>query len=314
VSIIEKATKRLEELRRSGIDVPPWSSASELPGVGRDGPAPHSSGSTPSVPPIASLYLAPPTTKEPERQSDPKHVSRQVSLDFAHLGRIGLLDPTAPRSSLADELRVIKRPIIANARGDAKHKRGNLIMVTSTVPGEGKSFISINLSLSIAMEFDSQVLLVDADTVRPAVLDRLGLPTGAPGLLDRLEDPTRNLSDLILRTNIDRLALLPSGSSKGHATEMLASAGMDKFLDELSSRYPDRIIIFDAPPLLPSTEARVLANWMGQVVLVVEAGRTTQSMVKEALATVEACPIVMTMLNKWRGFGGALGGYGYYGY
>jgi receptor protein-tyrosine kinase len=95
---------------------------------------------------------------------------------------------------------------------------------------------------------------------------------------------------------------------------MLASVGMDQFLEELSRRYPDRLIIFDAPPLLPSPEARVLATRMGQVVLIVEAGKTTHSMVKQALATIESCPIVLTALNKWRGFGSGLGGYGYYAY
>jgi protein-tyrosine kinase len=94
------------------------------------------------------------------------------------------------------------------------------------------------------------------------------------------------------------LSLLPAGTPSGHATELLASVQMTRLLEELASRYSDRILVFDAPPLLASTESRVLATHMGQVVLVVESERTPHHTVASALTTVESCPVVLPLLNK----------------
>ena len=183
-------------------------------------------------------------------------------------------------------------------------------MVTSALPGEGKTFTSINLAMSIAKELDHTVLLVDADVVRPSVLGRLGLPP-ARGLMDLLTDRDHDLADVLLKTNIPKLTLLPAGHSSSSTTELLASASMEELLDELATHYSDRIIIFDAPPLLPSTESRVLASRMGQVMVVVEADKTSRSTVQQAFATLEACPVVMGMINKYKG--SPMGsGYGYY--
>jgi receptor protein-tyrosine kinase len=163
--------------------------------------------------------------------------------------------------------------------------------------GEGKTFVAVNLAISMAMELDTTVLLVDADVSRPSVLQRLGLAP-APGLLDVLQDSSRSLGDVLLRTNIERLSILPAGAPSGRATELLASVQMTRLLDDLGSRYSDRILVFDAPPLLPSTESGVLASHMGQLVLVVEAERTSHQTVARALATLENCPVVLPLLNK----------------
>jgi receptor protein-tyrosine kinase len=185
-------------------------------------------------------------------------------------------------------------------------------MVTSAVPNEGKSFVAINLALSMATEMDHTVLLVDGDVPASTVLQRLGLPP-AKGIMDVLTDDELDLSDVLLETNIERLSLLPAGTPHPHATELLASAAMATLVSDLARRYPNRIVVFDSPPLLAAPEPRVLATHMGQIVLVVEADRTRRSLVQEALATVEACPVVMTVLNKASRSGA--GGYGYgYGY
>jgi receptor protein-tyrosine kinase len=212
---------------------------------------------------------------------------------------MGYLTPELPRAQIADEFRVIKRPLLMNVAGKsaAPVDRANLIMVTSSLPGEGKTFVTVNLAISMAMEMDKHVLLVDADVSRPAVLPRLGLPQSR-GLLDVLVDPSLPLSDVMLRTNIDGLSLLPAGAPRGQATELLASNGMTRLLEEMATRYADRILIFDAPPLLPSTESRVLATHMGQVIVVVEAERTPQKTVMQAMSTLDTCPVVMTLLNK----------------
>jgi len=224
--------------------------------------------------------------------------------------------PASPRSRLADELRVIKRPLISNAQGKsaAPIEAANLIMVTSALPGEGKTFMAINLAISIAMELDTSVLLVDADVARPAIPGRLGFAEGK-GLLDLLTKSDVDVADVMLRTNVEQLSVLPAGTPHNRATELLASDAMTRLLGEMANRYPDRILVFDAPPLIPSTESRVLASHMGQIVLVVEADRTPQASVKQALATVEQCPVVMTVLNKVEhtGSGSYYGYYGSYG-
>jgi receptor protein-tyrosine kinase len=167
----------------------------------------------------------------------------------------------------------------------------------------------------MAMELDSTVLLVDADVSRPSVLERLGLPPSG-GLLDVLTDPALTLADVLLRTNVERLSLLPAGSPKPQATELLASEAMNRLLDEMAARYSDRVLVFDAPPLLPSTESRVLATHMGQIVVVVEAERTPQARVTQALAAIESCPVVHTILNKvpHSKLAAYYGYYGQYGY
>ena len=242
------------------------------------------------------------------------HLSRRVNIDLARLASTGLVTPEAPHSPIANEFRVIKRPLLANAQGKsaATIRNGNLVMVTSALPGEGKSFSALNLAMSMAMEMDSTVLLIDADVANPTLLKLLGLPP-AKGLMDVLINPDLSLSDVILRTNIDKLSVLPAGTPHPRATELLASDSMGDMVNEMAARYSDRVLIFDSPPLLPTTESRVLATHMGQIVLVVEAEATTHGTLKQALRHLEACPVVMTMLNKapWSEVGQY---YGYYGY
>lgn len=212
---------------------------------------------------------------------------------------MGFLTPDAPRAQISDEFRVIKRPLLAKVDGRVNGAGGreNLIMVTSALPGEGKTFVSINLAISLAMELERTVLLVDADVSRPSVLSRLALPS-SPGMLDILTDPALGISDVLLRTNIEKLSILPSGRANGRATELLTSDAMGRMLQELAQRYPDRIVVFDAPPLLPSTESRALAGLMGQVLVVVEAHRTSRKSIGEALNAVDACANVQILLNK----------------
>jgi receptor protein-tyrosine kinase len=211
---------------------------------------------------------------------------------------------------------VIKRPLIRNAldKSVAPLKNGNLIMVTSSVPDEGKSFVSINLALSIAMEVDSTVLLVDADVVAPSVPRFLGIKP-AKGLMDVLTEPDLNIGDVLIKSNINKLALVLAGTPHRRASELLASDAMGRLLDEIANRYSDRIVIFDSPPLLATTESRVLASHMGQLVVVVEADRTTHATLEAALSTVDSCPVVMTLLNKasQSEVGSYYGNYGYGG-
>lgn len=280
-NLIEKAAQRLEQLRQAGAEMP----------VQQD--------------PL--IRVAKP---QPVEQETP--VSRTVRLDLGALKAAGFVTPDALRSKVADQNRVIKRPLLDNAagKGASSVANANLIMVTSAMSGEGKSFTAINLAMSIAMELDYRVLLVDADVARPSIMKVFGLPPG-PGLLDLLLDDQIDVSQALLRTNVDKLSLLPSGTHHPRATELLASDAMTTLIEEMGQRYPDRIIIFDSPPLLLTTESRVLATHMGQIVMVVQAEKTLQSQVKHALTTIESCPVKLMLLNQVRGGQQEAYGYGY---
>ena len=284
MNLIEQAARRLEQLRRSGVDIPVVTPRPRPAGASGGSPHARTEGSKAAASDIDQALAS----------------AKSVEIDLRQLAAMGYVTPDTPRTQIASEFRVIKRPILKNVydkSAAAPVERANLIMVTSSLPGEGKTFVAVNLAISMAMELDTTVLLVDPDVARPSVLQRLGLPE-APGLLDVLQDSTRSLGDVLLRTNIERLAVLPAGSASGRATELLASVQMNRLLDDLGNRYSDRILLFDAPPLLPSTESAVLASHMGQLVMVVEAERTSHQVVSRAMAMVESCPVVLPLLNK----------------
>lgn len=305
MSLIEKAVQRLDVLKKAAGEAEP---AQELilprndkvaaaPKVAEPAPGRTSS----SIPEASPVAIANP------------QVSRGIHIDLQRLAQVGMVTPDLPRSAIAEEFRLIKRPLLQNATatGPTAIDNGSLIMVTSAMPGEGKSFTAINLAISMAMELDYTVLLVDADVSRPSVLNRLGLPPER-GLMDVLSGEVSDLGDVLLRTNIEKLSILPAGMPHSRATEMLASDSMNRLLEQIANRYPDRIVVFDSPPLLVTTEARVLATHMGQVVIVVEAESTTHGTIKQALATIESCPVKLMVLNKSRGQGpGSYYGYGY---
>ncbi len=290
-SLIEQAAERLEQLRRAGATMP------------EDTPAPPASAAP------SDAAIAPVAAPAARAQGAP--VAKRVELDLDALAAAGLVTPNAPRSHTADQYRVIKRPLISNAMGKGASilNHGNLIMVTSALAGEGKSFTAVNLAMSIAAELDHTVMLVDADVARPSLLRMLNLPP-TPGLLDVLKG-NADMSSVLLRTSIEKLTLLPSGTPHPRATELLASDAMRLLLDDIAKRYPDRIIIFDSPPLLLTTEARVLATQVGQVVMVVQAEKTLRADVQRALATIESCPVRMMLLNMSRAGSPAGDGYGY---
>lgn len=250
-------------------------------------------------------------TVAPESPARP--AVRKVELDLNRMRDMGMVTAAGGRTSLVEDFRIIKRPLLkrAFAQRQPGENPGNLIMVTSSLPGEGKTYCAINLAMSIAMELDHTVLLVDADVARPSVLRTLGLP-GQRGLMDILLDEKTELSDVMLRTNVDTLSILAAGTSSVRATELLASATMSSFVHEIANRYPDRIVIFDSPPLLLTSEAHVLASHMGQICVVVESETTTQHAVKESLRQLEGLNNVNLIYNKTRQFPGVEESYDYH--
>lgn len=225
---------------------------------------------------------------------------RLVELDFTELTRRGLLIPSGNDPKLEEEFRLAKRPLLKHAfpRDMRPMPRANLALVTSNTDGEGKSFTTFNLAMSIAMEMDHTVLVVDGDVSRNSLTRWLGM-AGERGLTDVLDDPDLGLGDVIAQTNLDNLRVIPSGRSHSRATELMASHAMEEVAEELAGRYPDRMVLFDSPPLLMTSQAAVLANLVGQAVIVVEAGKTTQQAVQDGLNLVDpAVTKVGFMLNK----------------
>jgi len=239
-------------------------------------------------------------------------------IDQENLIRGGLLAPLDHAIPVADEFRRIKRPILDNAlrKGPEAADQKNVILITSPLPRAGKTFCSVNLAVSISLERELHVLLVDADVVKPHISREFGLAKRL-GLIDLLVDDSQQISDCLVRTDLNDIQVLPAGQKHVQATELLASERMSAIITELSSRYSDRIILMDSPPLLATSEALALADQSGQIALVVESGETTHQALMETIDLLNPEKATNIILNKSRhsmqsGYYG--GGYGYYGY
>ena len=216
---------------------------------------------------------------------------------------------------MIDDYRRVKRPLVSNACGKNKSmvERGNIILVTSSIPGEGKTYTSVNLALSMAQELDNTVLLVDCDVAKQGVSRMLGLEK-VRGLVDVLENDDLSIKDVLLQTDIPNFRVMSAGKQNEYVTELLASHRMSDLVEELATRYSDRIIIFDGPPLLPTPQTQVLAGLVGQVVFVIEAGKTSQSLVDEALELIPEEQATGIVMNKNEGLASRSSYYyGYYG-
>ncbi len=339
MGVVDQAIKRLEAMERAGVEMP-WRSTTAASAntaghesvVRKTSPlqdevvAHIESPADQSAQPVnGSATPGAQTDAEPnalrsksgagESFAQPSASGRRIEIDLACLAGLGYITPlNQQRSTIAEEFRVIKRPLLMNARVESEEAvlHGNIIMVTSSMPGEGKTFSSINLAMSMAGEPGKTVLLIEADSARPAVLSRLGVAEPV-GLFDVLANESLSLADVVLQTNVDGLFVLPVGTPSPRSTELLASDRMRLLIEQLAQEDPNRIVIFDGPPLLPSVEGRELAAHAGQVVLVVEFGKTVRSKLSQAMAMLERCPIVMTLLNKSQ-TGESSASYGYYAY
>lgn len=238
-------------------------------------------------------------------QSDRKEFSTSknvLCIDRGALLKAGLLPPEEDSHVLATQFRQIKRPLIRHAFGKRATKvdDGNLIMITSALAGEGKTFTSINLALSMARERDHSVILVDADVAKPHVSSIFGV-SDEPGLLDIIEDPSLTVESLIMPTDVDGLNILPAGCPRPHATELLASARMEDIAAALAIVTHEPIVIFDSPPLLQTSESSVVATLVGQIVVVVRADSTSHEALQMALKTLGQERAVSLILNQARG-------------
>jgi exopolysaccharide/PEP-CTERM locus tyrosine autokinase len=242
------------------------------------------------------------------------NIRRRVIINLDLLKRYGFLPPEDQQRRLADQYRLIKRPLLDNAAARQAHREpdANLILVTSALPGDGKTFNCINLSLSIAVEKDTTILLVDADVAKPHISNLFGL-SKEPGLVDLLADQELCINDVVLPTDIPGLSILPAGRMNEHAAELFASRRMEAIVTALSESSPDRVVVFDSSPLLATSESRVLAGLVGQIVMIVGAGQTPQHAVLEALESLDKSKAINLVLNRASSSSGAEA-YGHYGY
>jgi exopolysaccharide/PEP-CTERM locus tyrosine autokinase len=233
-----------------------------------------------------------------------------MTIDTRALRAEGYLPEEGKDRLFANHYRRIKRPLIEKAMsGKAAVGQPRLIMVTSALPGDGKTFTSVNLALSMALERDISVLLVDADVPKPHVSEILGLQQ-EPGLLDALVEDALDVESLIVQTNLQGLAILPAGRPVHGTAELLSSLRMRQIAASLCAHNPRRIVLMDSPPLLITNEGRALTKLAGQIVLVVRAGDTPRTAVQDAIGLFDEQQAGGLVLNQLQ----ASLTDGYYGY
>ena len=222
-----------------------------------------------------------------------------VQIDFERLRGAGRIPSPEAARRTDDEIRRIKWPLLGAIAGRAGHGavRNNVILVTSALPGEGKTFTALNLALSIVRDRELRVILVDADVERPGLTPALGLE-GHAGLNDVLEDPAGDVGSVTYQTDIEGLFVVPSGKWHDQAPEFFAGSRMLKVIEELTHRVGSGVIVLDSPPLLATNEAQVVTRYVGQVLFVVRAEETEQRAVREAMALIDDRASISAVLNR----------------
>jgi Mrp family chromosome partitioning ATPase len=234
---------------------------------------------------------------------------RSVAVAFAQLRAKGVFTPEVRDEPQAFELRAIKRRLLRRIgflqragrdrrQVSAAGRNRNLILVTSTRPGEGKSFAAVNLAMSLALEEGMPVFLIDGDPARPRLRTYFDLPAGA-GLTDIISDPAVSLADVGRRIEGLPLTFIGEGSKVANPTNLFGSSEAKRFFASLSALCPDGLVIIDAPPMLATTETIALARHADEVVFVVEADSTPQPAVASALdELLELNPNISLLLNR----------------
>jgi exopolysaccharide/PEP-CTERM locus tyrosine autokinase len=198
-----------------------------------------------------------------------------------------------PDSEVAGNFKLLRGQIIF-----AKNRtKPRLIMVTSTFPGEGKSFVAANLAASLALSVDEYVFLIDCDLRRPSVHYLFGYPNPC-GLHEHLIGQ-KKLKEIIVETSIDKLSIVPTGRISPNPTELISSAAMRTFLKELKDRYEDRFIVIDAPPSLVTAEANSLAGYVDGIIFVVRANRSPRRDIQKAIRNLGSDKILGIVFNGY---------------
>jgi receptor protein-tyrosine kinase len=273
----------------------------------------------PEPAPAAAAPAAPAASAPAAPEAAPKPAAapaRPGPITLEAMRQAGLaLAPGSVRNQTMEEVAIVQQQVIRSmlATPAEPGRCSHAVLVTSALPGEGKSFCSLNIAASIAGRGASPVVLVDADA-KPAALSELLGVVDRPGLWQLANETMRNPAGLLLPTEIDRLFILPSGVQRDQ--EAPQGAQLAAAVLRLGAALPRHVLIVDSPPCLATSDASALAAVAGQVVMVVQAERTKRAEVEASLDLVDACPTLQLLLNQARmGGAGRFGGYGYgYGY
>ena len=270
----------------------------------------QSGAKTPVLGGSAPRYVAPPVVN----QSDDSKVVNRLLIDINALRAGGYLPEASKERQFADQYRRIKRPLIEKAlSGDDSGGEPRVIMVASAVPGDGKTFTSINLAFSMALERDISLLLIDSDVAKHHITDIFGL-RDRKGLLDALTDESLDPETLIVPTTSRGFSILPAGTRMEGTAELVSSNRMRQIVANLCARNPRRILLLDSPPLMITNEGRALVKIAGQVVLVVRAGVTPRHAVQAAIDMFDEKQGGGLILNEVKvGLTEGYYGYGAYG-
>jgi Mrp family chromosome partitioning ATPase len=313
----EKEARRISSLERAagkGFDLNRYIAApipaADIPEkpkreVATPAPAPE-----PVAAPTPVAAPAPVEAAEPQLVADPApepepvvepvvFIGKKHPIDRAQLRDQALIVPEGNVTALLEEFRIVRRKVLVNAaelRRQGIGASAQRVLVSSPHSGEGKTYCSINLAMAISAEKESEVLLVDSDFAKPSILSMLGLP-GGPGLMDALVDPEADVADFVIGTDIPGLWVLPSGNTTNSDTEYLNSSRTEKVLDRLTQGTPNRIVLFDTPPVLAASTAQTMAKYVSQALVVVRADRTGQGSLEDAVSLLSACPNIELLLN-----------------
>ncbi len=234
---------------------------------------------------------------------------KQFDLDMSRLKRQGFFTTSEKTTQLMLELRYLKRRLLRllgflrsnstpNGLDVRSGDRRNTVMVTSTRPAEGKTFTSINLALSLALEDEIDVLLVDADCPRPKVQSHFGLQEQY-GLTDLMLNADLRLEDVGLKSRQGPLTIVPEGHLVDRPSDLFGSSAAQRTLNMLKKTNKDQIVVIDAPPVLATTEAIVLAPYVDEILFVVEADSTPEQAITSALEELlDVNPNISLVLNK----------------
>jgi protein-tyrosine kinase len=211
-----------------------------------------------------------------------------------------------PHSFESEQFKILRANVLFPTSG----KPPRMIMVTSAVPGEGKSFIASNLAISIAQNIDEHVLLMDCDLRLPSIHNRFNIEAKI-GLSDYLTSDV-SLSSLLVKVGVEKLSILPGGKPPENPAELLSSEKMAQLLEEVKKRYEDRYIIIDSAPPQLTAESSALARQVDGIILVINYGKTKRELISDLLETIGKEKIIGIVFNRFNLWSSSYYGYGKY--
>jgi receptor protein-tyrosine kinase len=307
--LVERAAEKLSAAADLSLAAPPARRLTEAPAVDAADP----SGSNGRAKPATTIAGTPASPDTPAAVSESPRALVDI-VDLETLSAAGLVVSGNMRTRISEEYRIAVSRILREARVKRPGlATGEMLMVTSAKPGEGKSFTALNLAGAIAHNVMRPTVLVDVDFKKKSITYQLGL-SDRLGLLDVASTGKLQIEDLIVPTAVEHLSILPVGRDAGDVREGAARRPISQVIERLGRRFPDHIFILDLPPCLSTSDPSTLAPVVSEVIMVVEAERTQRNEVEAAIDLVKLCPKITLLLNKIQTTSSnTFGAYDYYG-